>query len=374
MKYPRFISGQPMVLRIAACWLGVVLLFAVQWFLYDATRGSADVFRYYLWWSFYLWGILTPVVVWFSLRHAITAISWKSVVPVHFAAGLGFVGAAILGEAMIGKLWQHQELSAGKALRHYFLRHAQVSLFTYGMLVVAVELYRMLDERRKQQLRASRLEAQLTAAHLEALRAQLHPHFLFNTLQAATTLIQEDPDGAEDILIRLSEILRVSFDQTNIQEVPLSKEIEILGLYIGIQARRFGDRLNFEVSVDPDVRECMVPALILQPLVENAIRHGISKHKGVDEVQIRGFQKNGSLCLEVRNQNSYLEEDALEFRGHGIGLANTRMRLEQLYGIRQALRLQNLQPTGVCAAVFIPLRPAPSMVRNHRHGHPRLDR
>ena len=362
MNYPRFISGQPMVLRIAAGWLGVVLLFAAQWFLYDATRGSADAFRYYLWWSFYLWGILTPVVVWFSLRHAITANTWRRVVPFHFAAGLGFVGAAILGEAMIGKLWQHQELSAGKALRHYFSRHAQVSLITYGMLVVAVELYRMLDERRRQEVRASRLEAQLTAAHLEALRAQLHPHFLFNTLQAAITLIREDPDGAEDILIRLSEILRVSFDQANIQEVPLSKELEILDLYMGIQSRRFGDRLNFEVSVDPGVRECMVPALILQPLVENAIRHGISKHKGVDKVQIRGFRKNGSLCLEVRNHNSYLDEDALEFGVHGVGLANTRTRLEQLYGTRQALRLQNLEPTGVCATIFIPMRPAPSVV------------
>lgn len=364
MKPPRFIIERPIALRVVACWLGGVFLFAVQWFLYDASRGSADAFRYYLWWSFYLWGILTPVVVRFSFRRPINTGTWKRVLPLHLLAGSAFAGAAIFVEAMIGKIRLHQELSTAEALRHYATRHAQVSLLTYWMLVVAVELYRAFDERRKQDLRASRLEAQLTAAHLEALRAQIHPHFLFNTLQAAATLVHEDPDAAEDVLVRLSEILRVSFEQPHVQEIPLSKELEILDLYMGIQERRFGDRLSYQVSVDPNVRECMVPALMLQPLVENAIRHGIGRHKGADEVQIRGFQKNGNLCLEVRNRNSHLEEEeVLESPGNGIGLANTRMRLEQLYGSRQTLRMQNLEPAGVCAAISIPLRPAPRLAK-----------
>lgn len=355
-------SKWPIAFRVAVCWLAVVFLFAVQWFLYDAARGSPDAFRYYLWWAFYLWGVLTPVVVSFSLRHPITPGTWRRVVPLHLAAGTTFVGAAILIEATIGKLHRHSELSAGKALWHYFTRHAQVSLFTYGILVVAVEVYRMFDERRKKELHASRLEAQLTASQLEVLRAQIHPHFLFNTLQAATTLIHEDPEGAEDILARLSGILRVSFDQPNVQEIPLSKEMEILELYMGIQARRFGDRLSFTVSIDPNVRQCLVPALVLQPLVENAILHGIGKHKGVDEVQIRGFQKSDTLCLEVSNLNSHLDEGALQSQGRGVGLANTRTRLEQLYGPRHALNLRNIEPVGVCAALSIPLRLAPSFV------------
>jgi len=362
MNYSSSIRERPVVLRIAACWLAVVLLFAFQWFLYDAVRGSADVFRYYLWWSFYIWGILTPFVAAFSLRRPIKAGTWKRVIPLHFAAGLLFVGAEIFIEAMIGRLRLHHGLSAGEALRHYFTRHVQVSLLVYWMLVVAVELYRMFDERRRQELRSSRLEAQLTAAQLEALRAQIHPHFLFNTLQAATTLIHDDPEDAEDILLRLSEILRASFDQPHVQEIPLSKELEILDLYMGIQERRFGDRLSFKVAVDQGVRECMVPALVLQPLVENAILHGIGKHKGADEVLIRGFQKNGALWLEVRNQNSHLEEDALQPRARGVGLANTRTRLEQLYGTQQTFRLQNLEPTGVSAALSIPLRQAPSFL------------
>jgi two-component system LytT family sensor kinase len=349
-------------LLIAACWLAVVFLFAIQWFVYDAARGSADLFRYYLWWSCYTWGVLTPVVVSFARYHPIKAATWKQALPLHLCAGFVLVAAEISIEAMIGKLGLHHHLSVQEALRHYFTRHAQVSLLTYWVLVMAVQLYEALDEARKRELRSSRLEAQLTAAHLEVLRAQIHPHFLFNTLQAATMLIHEDPDGAEDILLRLSELLRVSIEESHIQEIPLERELEVLDLYMGIQARRFGDRLRFDVSIDQSVRDCMVPALILQPLVENAIRHGIGKHKGTDTVSIRGFQKGEILRLEVLNLNSHLEEKPLVSR-RGVGLANTRTRLEQLYGNQQELRVQNLEPTGVCAELSIPLRSAPAFLK-----------
>jgi LytS/YehU family sensor histidine kinase len=362
MVRSQFFPERHNALLIAACWLAVVFLFAIQWFIYDAARGNADLFRYYLWWSCYTWGVLTPVVVWFAHGHPINPSTWKQALPLHLGAGFVLVAVEISIEAMIGALRLHHHLSVQQALRHYFSRHAQVSVLTYWMLVVAVQLYEVIDEARKRELRSSRLEAQLTGAQLEVLRAQIHPHFLFNTLQAATTLIHEDPDGAEDILLRLSELLRVSVDESHIQEVPLQRELEVLDLYLGIQARRFGDRLRFEVSVDLNVRDCMVPALILQPLVENAIRHGIGKHKGTDTVSIRGFQKGEILRLEVLNLNSHLEEKPLVPR-HGVGLANTRTRLEQLYGNQQELRLQNLEPTGVCAQLSIPLRSAPVFLK-----------
>ena len=263
---------------------------------------------------------------------------------------------------MLGKLRLHHDLSVQEALRHYFTRHAQVSLLTYWMLVGAVQLYRMRDEAHRRELRSSKLEAQLSATQLEVLRAQIHPHFLFNTLQAATTLIHEDPDGAEDILLRLSELLRVSVDESHIQEIPLERELEVLDLYMGIQARRFGDRLRFEVSIDQNVRDCMVPALILQPLIENAIRHGIGRHKGSDTVSVRGFREGEFLRLEVRNLNSRLEDKPARSLGPGVGLANTRARLEQLYGDRQEFGLRNLEPTGVSAEISIPLRSAPLLV------------
>lgn len=354
----QFVAGRHKAVLIAA-WLAVVFIFALQWFVYDAARGDADRFRYYLWWACYTWGVLTPIVVKFALHNPINSVTWKRALPLHIGASFLLVGSEISVEAMLGKLRLHHDLSLQEALRHYFTRHTQVSLLTYWMLVGAVQLYRMRDEAHKRELRSSRIEAQLAAAHLEVLRAQIHPHFLFNTLQAATTLIHEDPDGAEDILLRLSELLRVSIGESHSHEISLERELEVLDLYMGIQARRFGDRLRFEVSIDPSVRDCMVPALILQPLIENAIRHGIGRHKGTDTVSIRGFRKGEFLRLEVLNLNSHLEEKPVSSPGHGVGLANIRARLEQLYAERQDLRLQKLDPTGVCAAISIPLRSSP---------------
>jgi two-component system, LytTR family, sensor kinase len=354
-RYP-FVAERRKALWIIVCWLAVVFLFAIQWFIYDVARGDADRFRYYLWWSCYTWGVLTPIVVKFALYRPINSATWKRTLPLHLGASFMLVASEISIEAMIGKLRFHQHLSLPEALRHYFTRHMQVSLLTYWIIVGAVQLYRMRDEAQKRDLRYSRIEAQLAAAQLEVLRAQIHPHFLFNTLQAATTLIHEDPDGAEDILLRFSELLRVSIDESHIQEITLERELELLDLYMGIQARRFGDRLRFEVSIDQNVRDCVVPALILQPLIENAIRHGIGRHKGTDTVSIRAFQNGKFLRLEVLNLNSHLEQKAAASPGRGVGLANTRARLEQLYGAHQELQLQKLEPAGVCAAICIPLR------------------
>jgi LytS/YehU family sensor histidine kinase len=360
----RRVAARQKILLIAACWLAVVLAFAVQWFAYDAARGFADPFRFYLWWSFYTWGVLTPLVVRFGYIHRINTATWKRTLPLHLAASFILVAAEISFEATMGKLRLHHDLSMQQALRHYFTRHTQVSLLTYWMLVGAVQLYRMRDEAQMRELRSSKLAEQLTAAQLEVLRAQIHPHFLFNTLQAATSLLHEDPDGAEDILLRLSELLRLSFDESHVQEIPLARELEVLDLYIGIQGRRFGDRLRFEISIQQNLGNCMVPALILQPLVENAIHHGIAKHKGTDTVSIRGFQKGQVLRLEVLNLNSHLEEKPLAPR-RGVGLANICTRLEQLYGNQQELRLRNLEPTGVCAELSIPLRRAPVFLQEH---------
>ena len=361
MAHSQFAVGRRKVLLLAA-WLVAVVVFAVQWFVYDAARRNADPFRYYLWWSCYTWGVLTPAVVMFAYHKPINALTWKRALPLHLGASFVLVASEISIEAVLGRLRLHNDLSVQGALRHYFTRHAQVSLLTYWMLVAAVQLYRMRDEAHRRELRSSKLEAELSAAQLEVLRAQIHPHFLFNTLQAAITLIHDDPDGAEDILLRLSELLRVAVDESHIQEVPLERELEVLDLYMGIQARRFGDRLRFEVSIDQNVRDCMVPALILQPLIENAIRHGIGRHKGSDTVSIRGFREGEFLQLEVRNLNSRLEDKSALSAECGVGLANTRARLEQLYGNQHEFSLRNLEPTGVSAELSIPLRSAPVLI------------
>ena len=336
-------------------WAIVILLFASQWYAYDATRGGANPFTYYLGWSLYMWA-LTPFVLRFASSHPIESGAWKRTVPLHVAASLFLTALQISIETYIGWIRHAHDLSFQEAIRHYFSQHTQLSLLSYWVLVAAAMFYRMYDQARLRQLQAAQLEACLAETRLEMLRMQLQPHFLFNTLQAATVLIHDDPYGAEDILLRLSQLLRFSLDKLHVQEIPLSREIELLGCYIGIQDRRFGDRLRFDLRTDDDVVTFGVPSFVLQPLVENAIRHGIGKHKGNDVVSIRAFQKQNRLYLEVCNQTSSLADAPERLLSRGTGLSNTKARVEQLYGNEHSLQLCNLEPKGVCVRLSIPVR------------------
>lgn len=339
-----------------AAWALAVLVFASQWYAYDTAHGFADPFLYYLGWSLYLWGVLTPLALWLAWHYPIGAGTWKRAIPLHLAASLILTTVQLSIEASVAwsRIGDQSPLTAMVA--HYLRQHTQIGLLTYWLVVGAVQFYRMHDQGRKRQLRAAQLEARLVEAQMENLRAQLHPHFLFNTLQAATTLIHEDPKAAEDILVRLSELLRVSLDEMRTHEIPLAQEVEFLNHYVGIQQLRFGDRLRFELQIDEDTLDSAVPTLILQPLVENAVRHGVGKYKDKDVVTVRTFQEGDQLCLAVSNFTSSLEGAPEELLSRGVGLSNTRERLEQLYGNGQWLRLFNLEPKGVCVQVSIPRR------------------
>lgn len=341
---------------ISIGWAAVVLVFASQWYAYDVSREAADPFVFYVWWSWYLWAVITPSVLWLSRRYPIDAHTWQRAIPLHIAASVMLTVIQLSVESYLGWLRQIHESSFKAALRHYFSQHTQPSLLTYWVLVAATQFYRIYDQARKQQIQAAQFEARLAEAQLDMLRMQLQPHFLFNTLQAATTLVHEDPDGAEDILLRLSELLRVSLDELHIQEIPLAREIEFLEHYIGIQERRFGDRLRFHLQIEEDVLTCSVPSLILQPLVENAVRHGIGKYKESDEITIRARRNAAHLNLEVQNVTSKLTSTLDNLLKQGRGLANSQARLRQLYGDQQSLELFNLDPRGVCVALVLPLR------------------
>jgi hypothetical protein len=347
-------------LLIPAYWVLVVLVFGVQWYAYDAGHGLADPFVDYLGWSCYIWGVLTPLGLWLARRHPIGAATWRSAVPLHLAASLLLATAQLSLEASLECLRAGGHWPLAEVMRHYLSQHLEVSFLVYWLLVGATQFYRIFDQARAHQLHAAQLEARLTEARLAALRAQLQPHFLFNTLQTATVLIHEEPDGAEEILLRLSELLRISLDDARAQEIPLGREIDFLEHYTHIQHRRFGDRLRFDFQIDPNVLAIPVPSLVLQPLVENAIRHGIGKHKESDVVTLRAFRQDDRLYLEVSNVTGVLEDTPDRLVTRGIGLSNTRARLEQLYGQEQSLRLFNLQPRGVAALLSIPARRMPS--------------
>jgi len=265
----------------------------------------------------------------------------------------------VVSEASLGWLRAQHGLSFPAALSHYFVQHVQLYFVTYWALVAAAQFYRLHDESRNRQLRAARLEMQLSAARLESLRSQLQPHFLFNTLNTAVGLVHEDPEGTEEILLRLSQLLRASLGDLHLSQVPLRKEMEFIDCYVGIQQRRFGERLCVEQQIERRLLDFAVPSLILQPLVENAIRHGIGTHKEKDKVIIKAFLDAGHLVLEVCNSGSTLNDAPERLLSRGVGLANTRARLQELYGEGQTMQLSNLEPRGVSVRLSFPAQRVP---------------
>ena len=334
-------------------WALVLFLFATQWYAYDTTRNAASPYAYYIGWSLFMWAP-APLLFQFARSHPIQMQTWQRSLTLHVVVSMALSTMQVLVETGFGWLRAHHGLSLEGALSHYFVQHLQLYLLTYWAMVAAAQFYRLYDESRKRQLRAARLETQLSAARLESLRSQLQPHFLFNTLHAAVGLVHEDPDGTEDILLRLSELLRASLADFHTNEIALRKEMEFVDCYVGIQKRRFGERLSVQLSIDPGVLDLAVPSLILQPLVENAIRHGIGIHKGDDVVGVKAFQNGNDLWLEVCNRTSSLSAPPEELLSRGVGLSNTNARLRELYGERQSLELLELEPRGVCVRLKFP--------------------
>lgn len=339
---------------LLTAWAAMAFLFATLWYAYDATRHSASPYAYYLGWSCLMWAP-APLVLWFARRQPLQSHTWKRWLALHGIASILLSASLVLVEATSKWLRDHGILLSA-SIAHYFRQHAQLYLLTYWSVLTAAEFYRAREHARERQLAATRLETQLTAARLEALRAQLQPHFLFNTLQTAVTLVHEDPQGAEDVLLRLSSLLRASLSEFRTPEVSLRKELEFLDCYVGIQQRRFGERLQFELNVDEQVLDLAVPSLVLQPLVENAIRHGLGAHRGNDLVIVSAFHEGDQLTLEVKNLKGRLYGEPDKLLNRGVGLANTSARLEQLYGQQQSMTLLPLGPSGVCVRLRFPAR------------------
>jgi len=186
---------------------------------------------------------------------------------------------------------------------------------------------------------------------------QLHPHFLFNTLHAISTLVYKDPKGADEMIANLSELLRATLDTSDQQEIPLRKELDLLERYLEIQQVRFGDRLRIRKEVDPQTLDASVPTLILQPLVENSIKHGIEPRPGPGEIVIGAHRRGTALQLSVRDNGNGVEEHPAK-DGSGIGLSNTRARLEQLYGKEAKLTLSRPSNGGCSVELELPFRNA----------------
>ncbi|HEV3470770.1 MAG TPA: histidine kinase [Pyrinomonadaceae bacterium] len=226
----------------------------------------------------------------------------------------------------------------------------------YGLILVLHSAFRYHKRSREGELRASQLETQLWQAQLQALKMQLRPHFLFNTLHSISALVHRDPDAADRMIARLGDFLRLTLENSGAQEVSLQKELEFLKCYLEIERVRFRDRLTTRLDIDPQSLDTPVPNLILQPIVENALRHGVAPRSGPGRIEISAKRDNGSLRIEVRDNGPGLPAITKpngRFR-EGLGLANTRARLAQLYGGSHRLEVANAPEGGLVVTLEIP--------------------
>jgi two-component sensor histidine kinase len=308
----------------------------------------------------YLWFALTPFVLHLARRFPLERQRWRTSALVHLAASCIFALLQLSVYVLIVS-WVSSE--AGKppffdALRHIFIGDFHFDLLTYWAIIGfshALDYYRKYRER---ELRAAQLETTLAQAQLDALRMQLHPHFLFNTLNSISVLMAEDTKAARRMLIRLSDLLRASLENKGTHEVTLKEELEFLESYLEIEQTRFQDRLTVRMEVDPKALDARVPNLILQPLVENAIRHGIAPRACAGLIEICARRENGTVQLEVHDNGAGISEAQPESLMKGIGLSNTRARLEQLYGAAHRFELHDRQGGGLTVTISIPFHNA----------------
>jgi len=226
------------------------------------------------------------------------------------------------------------------------------NLLYYATIVGVVHLRAYHARWRDRELRASRLEARLASAELEVLKMQLHPHFLFNTLHAISALMHRDVEAADRMLVRLGDLLRIAMEDVGAQEVTLRHEMEFLERYLEIQQIRFGDRLRMRIDVPVDTLDARVPALVLQPLVENAIRHAIAPRSGGGTLEIVAARDGDRLRLEVRDDGPGLPAGGPPRTG--VGLANTRARLDQLHGAAHTFAMENRGGGGLTVTLSVP--------------------
>lgn len=238
----------------------------------------------------------------------------------------------------------------------YPMEFAHLFIF-YWVGVSLVYFFHEIRFAREREIRQARLEASLSEAQLHNLRLQLEPHFLFNTLNAISTAIYEDPRAADEMVCRLSELLRQLLKNERSQQVPLSREIELLELYTRVMEARYEHRLQVKIEIDETTASALVPQLILQPLVENAIRHGMDPVTFDVKLDIRARVENDMVCLLVRDRGPGI--DASVPLREGIGLLNTRERLERLYGDCQSFTVRNADDRGLVVELRFPLSQAP---------------
>ena len=308
--------------------------------------------------AYAVWGGFSPLVVRIGRRFPLERGKWVRSVLVHLLAA---PCVALLHSTITSLLnpWIWPDMTAKESFAHSmqrnFLMMGSDDIFIYFTIVCIVQGWMYYQRYRDRELRTSVLETQLAKAQLMALKVQLHPHFLFNTLNSITELMHSDVHVAERVITRLSDLLRMTLENIGTQEVSLREELDFVRGYLEIEETRFQDRLEIDYEIAPETLDARVPNLMLQPLVENAVRHGISKSSKSGLIRIKTEIQGTRLCVYIRDNGP-----GLKTNGHspaanfGIGLSTTRTRLEFLYGKDHSLELNNLPEGGVEVRLVLP--------------------
>ena len=242
------------------------------------------------------------------------------------------------------------------------------NLLIYWLILSISLIFSYYQRYQNEKLKASQLNAQLSNARLQALQMQLHPHFLFNTLHSISALaLDNEIRDAVKMINRLSELLRLTLDKADMQIVTLEDEIEFIRRYLEIERIRFQDRLTVDMDIDPQALKAEVPTLILQPLVENAMRHGVDSNLGVSRLQIAARLQSGQVLMEVRDDGKNPEKVSRQNGADGLGLKNTRARLSELYGEDYSFSLSRAADLWTVAQIVIPFSPGKEQTKGELH-------
>jgi two-component system, LytTR family, sensor kinase len=348
-------------LLIALIWCIPGVITGTQKFVFAQADGGGLSFAIALVWHLLPWqvyALATPTVMALGRRYRLERGARARGLAVHLGAN-AVAGAlhvfAWLGCGIaMGVPLLEGEGTLGAKMSLYFLRFAHLELLAYGGILAVAHAVESQRRYREAAVARAQLEAELVRAQLDALKMQLHPHFLFNTLNAIMVLIRkQDLTRATRVLSGMSELLRYALENIDAQQVPLRQELEFIERYLEIEQIRFSDRLQVRRSIEPGVLDALVPNLILQPLVENALKHGIESRAGGGVLELSARRRGDRVRLEVRDDGVGLGGRGA--RGAGLGLRNVTARLEGLYGRDQSLIVEPASP-GVRVVLELPLR------------------
>lgn len=305
-----------------------------------------------------MWALMAPLILRMREKVPLRRGAWVGGVSFHLTMSFVVMATYYLGRILAYAMFWEEEMRDGfwtTAVRSFYGRN--IIDMGYYWAVIAVGYGLEIQQRYKhEELKAAQLEARLMETELKALREQLRPHFLFNTLNTISVLVRENKnDEAVNLVARLSSLLRMTLDNTRVHEVTLRQEMDFLERYLEIQKARFSDRLNVAITIQPEAMEARIPNLLLQPIVENAIVHGVAPKSGPGHVEVLGRVEAGKLHLEVRDDGPGLDRHVKRAK-EGVGLTNTRERIAKIYGAQGHLLLRSEPGRGVSVLITLPCR------------------